>query len=192
VLLGIGIGLAGTPSSNSLTGSVPVTRVGMASGTADLQRDLGGALMTSIFGALLTAGYASAIGAAIATSGKNVTDATQSQLQLSFSSAEDLAAQHPANASQITAAAQSSFLKGDQWAYVAAMVAVAIGMVLVFRFFPKKDAENALRAAYQTQDTGAGATGVSSAPLHVPTPGEGELKEQSGQMLDDGEEPQSA
>ncbi len=55
VLLGTGIGLAGTPSSNSLTGSVPVTRVGMASGTADLQRDLGGALMTSVFGALLTA-----------------------------------------------------------------------------------------------------------------------------------------
>ena len=62
IFLGIGVGLAGTPSSNSLTGSVPVTRVGMASGTADLQRDLGGALMTSIFGALLTAGYATAMG----------------------------------------------------------------------------------------------------------------------------------
>ncbi len=61
-LMGLGVGLAGTPSSNSLTGSVPVRRVGMASGTADLQRDLGGALMTSIFGALLTAGYASAMG----------------------------------------------------------------------------------------------------------------------------------
>jgi hypothetical protein len=41
-LLGIGVGLFGTPASNSLTGSVPVDRVGMASGTADLQRDLGG------------------------------------------------------------------------------------------------------------------------------------------------------
>ena len=30
----------------------------MASGTADLQRDLGGAIMQSTFGALLTAGYA--------------------------------------------------------------------------------------------------------------------------------------
>ena len=39
--MGVGVGLAGTPSSNSLTGSVPVRRVGMASGTADLQRDLG-------------------------------------------------------------------------------------------------------------------------------------------------------
>ena len=59
-LIGIGVGLAGTPASHSLTGSVPVQRAGMASGTADLQRDLGGAIMNSIFGALLTAGYASA------------------------------------------------------------------------------------------------------------------------------------
>jgi MFS transporter, DHA2 family, multidrug resistance protein len=36
------MGFAGTPASHSLTGSVPVRRAGMASGTADLQRDLGG------------------------------------------------------------------------------------------------------------------------------------------------------
>ena len=45
---------------------MPVQRAGMASGTADLQRDLGGAIMQSIFGALLTAGYASAVAGAIA------------------------------------------------------------------------------------------------------------------------------
>ena len=59
-LIGIGVGFAGTPASHSLTGSVPVKRAGMASGTADLQRDLGGAIMQSILGALLTAGYAAA------------------------------------------------------------------------------------------------------------------------------------
>ncbi len=67
-LIGIGVGFAGTPASHSLTGSVPVRRAGMASGTADLQRDLGGAIMQSIFGALLTAGYAAAANAAIASS----------------------------------------------------------------------------------------------------------------------------
>ena len=65
------------PASHSLTGSVPVTRAGMASGTADLQRDLGGAIMQSIFGALLTAGYAAAVSAQIAASDQNVTDSTQ-------------------------------------------------------------------------------------------------------------------
>ena len=154
ILVGIGVGLAGTPSSNSLTGSVPVQRVGMASGTADLQRDLGGALMTSLFGALLAAGYASAMGTAIDESGKNVSESTQSQLQLSYASAENLAAQNPKFADQITTAAQQSFLDGDQWAYLAAMGAVVIGMALVFRFFPRKDDELALRAGYHADDAG--------------------------------------
>ena len=51
IFVGAGVGLAGTPASHSLTGSVPVKRAGMASGTADLQRDLGGAIMQSFFGA---------------------------------------------------------------------------------------------------------------------------------------------
>ena len=169
IFLGIGVGLAGTPSSNSLTGSVPVTRVGMASGTADLQRDLGGALMTSIFGALLTAGYATAMAGVDSAT----TQSTQATLQLSYSSAEDLAAQHSHYASQITAAAQSSFIKGDQWAYLAAMIAIAIGMGLVFRFFPKKDAENALRAEYHAKDTGAGPGGAPTDEVQVPAPGTG-------------------
>jgi len=172
LLLGAGVGLSGTPSSNSLTGSVPVKRVGMASGTADLQRDLGGALMTSIFGALLAAGYASAMGEIIDSSGKNITESTQASLQLSYASAEDLAKQHPQYASQITSAAKQSFLDGDRWAYIAAMVAVLIGMALVFRFFPKKEQEEALRFAYHARDQGADAA-TSPPPLHVPAPGEG-------------------
>ena len=151
--IGIGVGLAGTPASHSLTGSVPVQRAGMASGTADLQRDLGGALMTSIFGALLTAGYASAMGSAITASGKNVTETTQSELTKSFSSAEALAQQYPQYANQITSAAQSSFLQGDQWAYTAGMVAVLVGAALVFFMFPKHEEEERLLAAYHAEDT---------------------------------------
>ena len=92
IFIGAGVGLAGTPASHSLTGSVPVTRAGMASGTADLQRDLGGAIMQSIFGALLTAGYASAVSAQIAASDKDVTSSTQAALTKSFASAEAVAA----------------------------------------------------------------------------------------------------
>jgi len=155
VFIGIGVGLAGTPASHSLTGSVPVERAGMASGTADLQRDLGGALLTSLFGALLAAGYASAMGAAIAAApeGQKVTDSTQSQLQLSFASAENLAEQNPQYASQITAAAKTSFLEGDDWAYAAGVVAILLGAALVFFLFPKKEDEETLLALYHAVDT---------------------------------------
>ena len=151
--IGIGVGLAGTPASHSLTGSVPVQRAGMASGTADLQRDLGGALMTSIFGALLTAGYASAMSAADASD--DVTASTQAALTKSFSSAENLAQQHPSDAASITAAATQSFLEGDQWAYTAGLVAVLGGAALVFFLFPKHEEEERLLAAYHVEDTEA-------------------------------------
>jgi EmrB/QacA subfamily drug resistance transporter len=153
--LGIGVGLAGTPASHSLTGSVPVERVGMASGTADLQRDLGGAIMQSIFGALLTAGYAAAAGAAVAASGKNVNNSVQTELTKSFSSAADTAQRYPASVQdQIIAAAKSSFLKGDQWAYLAGIIAVLLGATLVFLKFPKHEEEERLLAAYHAEDTG--------------------------------------
>ncbi len=168
-LMGMGVGLAGTPSSNSLTGSVPVRRVGMASGTADLQRDLGGALMTSIFGALLTAGYAASMGIAITASGQDVTATTQSELQLSYASAADLAAQYPQYADQITAAAQSSFLDGDQLAYIAGLGAVLIGLGLTFFLFPKKDEELRLRAEFQAEDE-APTAGDTPKPASAPAP----------------------
>src|SRR5262249_15319576 len=142
-LVGTGVGFAGTPASRSLTGAVPVRRVGMASGTADLQRDLGGAVMQSIFGALLTAGYASAFSAAITASSdsSDVSDATQSALTKSFDSAEAIAQQYPQYATQITAAAKQSFLDGDQWAYSAGVLAVLIGAIVVSTWFPARDEE---------------------------------------------------
>jgi MFS family permease len=156
--VGIGVGLAGTPASHSLTGSVPVRRVGMASGTADLQRDLGGAILQSIMGIFLTAGYAAAASASIATSGSNVTQNVESELTKSFSSAATAAQRYPASIQEnIVAAAQSSFLKGDQWAYLAGIVAVLLGAVIVFFLFPKGDAEKRLLAEYAAEDVGGAA-----------------------------------
>lgn len=153
-LMGIGVGLAGTPASHSLTGSVPVTRAGMASGTADLQRDLGGAIMQSIFGALLTAGYAASVAASIgaAPNGDQINASVETQLQKSYASAVETAQQYPDYSAEIIAGAQESFLKGDDWAYAAGIVAVLIGGALVFFKFPKREEERALLAAYQAQD----------------------------------------
>jgi MFS transporter, DHA2 family, multidrug resistance protein len=158
VFIGIGVGFAGTPASHSLTGSVPVRRAGMASGTADLQRDLGGAIMQSIFGALLTAGYAAAVNASIAASDTDVTSSVQNELTKSFSSAADTAQQYPQYANQIIAGAKSSFLDGADWAYTAGIIAVLVGGVIVFFLFPRKDREEQLLAQYHAEDTaGVGA-----------------------------------
>ncbi|HEU5065690.1 MAG TPA: MFS transporter [Gaiellaceae bacterium] len=153
IFIGIGVGFAGTPASHSLTGSVPVRRAGMASGTADLQRDLGGAIMQSIFGAVLTAGYAAAAGSLISSSGKDIAPSTQAELTKSFSSAADTASRYPESTQDaIVSGARTAFLQGDQWAYTAGIVAIVLGAAIVFFLFPKRDEEERLLAEYHAQD----------------------------------------
>ena len=173
-LVGAGVGFAGTPASHSLTGSVPVKRAGMASGTADLQRDLGGAIMQSILGAILTAGYAAAVASAVASSPEKalVTNSVQSELEKSFSSAADTAQRYPHYAAQITAGAKESFLQGADHAYLAGIIAILLGATLVFFRFPKREREEQLLAEYHAQDTArreepaATAAGTRRAAIH--------------------------
>ena len=170
--IGAGVGFAGTPASHSLTGSVPVERAGMASGTADLQRDLGGAIMQSILGALLTAGYAAAVTKAIAGSpeASTITDSTQNALTKSFSSAANFAQQpqYQQYSKQIVAGAKQSFIDGQDWAYLAGIIAILLGATLVFIFFPKQHHEDELLATYRAEDRAASrgnaAAGHAGAP----------------------------
>jgi EmrB/QacA subfamily drug resistance transporter len=163
LLMGIGVGFAGTPASRSLTGSVPVRRAGMASGTADLQRDLGGAILQSVFGALLTAGYAASFSQQIAASpqASHVSERVQNELTKSFSSAASTAEQYPEYAHQIAAAARQSFLDGGDWTYAAGIVAVLVGTAVVFFLFPRHDDELALLDRFHAEDAepAAGALG---------------------------------
>jgi EmrB/QacA subfamily drug resistance transporter len=162
--VGIGVGFAGTPASHSLTGSVPVQRAGMASATADLQRDLGGAIMQSILGALLTAGYAAAFASSIAASpnADQVSTDVQSELTKSFASAANTAEQYPQYAPDIIAAAKTSFIDGADWAYVAGIVAIVLGAAIVFFCFPKGPAEKELLAEYHDADVAAAKAAATS------------------------------
>jgi len=55
---------------------------------------------------------------------------------------------------------------------VAAIVAILIGMALIYRFFPKKQEEDALRASYEAARRGTGDDGSAEpAPAHVGAPG---------------------
>ena len=86
----------------------------------------------------------------------------QAQLTKSFAGAEAIAQQYPKYTDQITAAAKTSFLQGDEWAYAAGVVAVLLGAVLVVFLFPKRDEEQRLLAQYQRADSSSDASGVAS------------------------------
>jgi MFS family permease len=154
--VGFGVGIAGTPASQSLTTSVPVRRVGMASGTADLQRDLGGAIIQSLLGALLTAGYATAIAGEVgrgeAASQQQVSDQVVSVLQKSYGAAADVAARYPQYEQQIIAAAREAFVAGQAKAFGAAIILGLLGVAVVATFFPRKAREQELIAEYHRID----------------------------------------
>ena len=63
------------------------------------------------------------------------------------------ASRYPTSAQdQIIAAAKTAFLQGDQWAYLAGLVAVVLGAALVFFMFPNRNEERRLLADYQAED----------------------------------------
>jgi MFS family permease len=153
-LIGLGVGIAGTPASHALTNSVPVTKVGMASGTGDLQRDLGGAIMQSILGAILGAGYARSIAADIAAEPsavqQQITSETAAALAKSFGSATDLASRYPGYSEPIIAAARQSFLDGANGAYLVGIIAMVGGAALVWFLFPRRDREREMYQQFGT------------------------------------------
>jgi hypothetical protein len=77
------------------------------------------------------------------------------ELTMSYAGAMTVAAEYPQYADQITAAAKTAFLAGDDQAYIAGIIAVLIGAALVYFLFPKKDDEGKLLMSYQEKDMAA-------------------------------------
>jgi hypothetical protein len=123
--------------------------------------------MQSLFGALLAAGYAASVATQLAgdPNADQISTSTQAQLQLSYGDAETIAAQYPQYADAITSGAKTAFLAGDQWAYLAGIIAVLIGAALVFLRFPRHAEERDLLAEYHREDTGQ----ASADPITAPT-----------------------
>jgi MFS transporter, DHA2 family, multidrug resistance protein len=150
-VLGLGIGLAGPPSSSSLMGSVPVARAGMGSASNDLQRDFGGALFQAVMGTLLAVEYTSYFTKAFAAlppqQAQQLSQQAVATISHSFTGAEQVAKQFPqAQAQQLVAAAQQAFVDGKTAAILFAVLASLIGLVVVLLLYPNKQDEEATYA----------------------------------------------
>ena len=153
--IGIGVGFAGTPASHSLTGSVPVharghgvghRRPAARPGRRDHAVDLRRAAHRRLRGGDGGGDRASPDSAQVTDSvAEPAHEVLRQRRRTSRSSTRS-------TRRQITAAAKTSFLQGDQWAYTAGIVAVLLGAALVFFLFPKKDEEEQLLARYHAED----------------------------------------
>lgn len=159
LFIGNGAAFAMTPASRALTESTPIRRVGMASATSDLQRDLGGSIMQALLGAVLAAGFAASFARQIAASAEaqSVSAEVTQALQASYASALRVAEQYPQYATQITQGATQSLLDGAFFAYLIGAVAIVVGATVVAIFLPGFAREQELVAGYAREDADSAA-----------------------------------
>ncbi len=155
VLVGIGVGLAGTP------GVAVAHRIGARPAGGAWRRacricsatSAGGAILQSTLGAILTAGYASQLQKTIASSPQadQVSHETEAALTKSFSSAEVLAERYPQYADQIIGAARDAFVHGGQPRLRRRRGDRAGGCRRRVLLLPKHEGERAAMAEYAKQ-----------------------------------------
>lgn len=127
--MGIGMGLAMTPSTEAITSSLPRAKQGVASALNDVTRELGTALGVALLGALVAGGYRSAIDGKLAGIPQEAADTAREGI----ANAVEVAPATGTHAPSLVDAAQQSFVDGWQqamWAGVAVMAALLVYVAL--------------------------------------------------------------
>ncbi len=136
VVIGLGMGLAMAPATDSIMGSIPPEKAGVGSAVNDTTREVGGALGVAILGSITTALYASRVAAHprfadLAAASPEAAAAVRSSVGAAALVAEEL----PADlAATLTDAANAAFMYGIHRALVVGAL-VALGGALVALFF---------------------------------------------------------
>ncbi|MFD5202246.1 MFS transporter [Streptomyces sp. NPDC058375] len=121
--MGLGMGLAMTPSTEAITGALPRERQGVASALNDVTREFGTALGVALLGALLSAGYRSAIDPRLAGIPEGPADIARGGVANAVEAANGAGL----HAQELIRAGRESFVDGWQnamWAGVAVMAAL--------------------------------------------------------------------
>lgn len=127
VVMGLGMGLAMTPSTEAITSSLPREQQGVASALNDVARELGSALGIALLGAVFTTGYSNAINSHL--EGIPVGDADTARKGITSARAIANAA-HPYS-KELFRFAQESFVRGWQHAMWAGVILMTIVLVYV-------------------------------------------------------------
>ncbi|MFV2104469.1 MFS transporter [Micromonospora sp. LOL_024] len=129
VAMGLGMGLAMTPSTEAITSALPRSQQGVASALNDVTREFGTALGVALLGAVLAAGYRSALGPRLEGLPADTAETAREGVSNALAVADTAGPQ----AAALVTAAKESFVDGWQqgmWVGVGVM-AVLLVVVLV-------------------------------------------------------------
>ena len=129
LVLATGIGLCMSPSTMTITESLPQDKQGVASALNDTVRELGGAVGIALLGSLVGAGYRSSVSSATANLSPELAHRVEDGIGSAFGAAGDLGADAP----QVLDAARDALVDGwrlSMWVGVG-LAAIAFVFLLV-------------------------------------------------------------
>ena len=130
LMLGMGIGLAMTPATDSVMGSLPLAKASVGSAVNDAARTTGGALGVAVLGSILASGY------------RGDMDGAPAAAHESLAGALALAARTGNH--DLAATAQQAFVNGMHSAVVIAAVIAFAGALVALVFLPSREPAPAL------------------------------------------------
>lgn len=129
IAMGLGAGLAMTPSTEAITSALPRQEQGVASALNDLTRELGAALGIALIGGLLAAGYRTAISTRLDGVPTDLADTARDGI----ANATAVSSTAGSYSQQILTAAHEAFIAGWQhamWVGVAVIAALVLFILI--------------------------------------------------------------
>jgi EmrB/QacA subfamily drug resistance transporter len=135
LILGMGIGLAMTPATDSVMGSLPLAKASVGSAVNDAARTAGGALGVAVLGSVLSSGYRADMDAVSAGA------AAHDSLSGALATAARIGG---ATGDRLAATAQEAFLNGMHAAVLVAAGIALVGALVALVFLPSREAAPAV------------------------------------------------
>jgi EmrB/QacA subfamily drug resistance transporter len=142
IVMGLGMGLSMTPSTEAITSSLPREQQGVASALNDIAREFGSALGIALLGGVMNAGYSHAINARLA----GVPADAAFAVRKGIAGALAIAKENRPYSKALFRAAQESFVQGWRQAMWAGVIVMAIILVYVLVRGPERISSNLLES----------------------------------------------
>ena len=135
LVLGLGMGTAMAPATESIMGSLPLAKAGVGSAMNDTTRQIGGALGVAILGSIFSSVYSSSLAASAAEVPAKVAEAATSSL----GEALRVAGQIGGRAGEaLVTAAKTSFIQGMDRALVVGAAVALLGALVSLIWLPAR------------------------------------------------------
>ncbi|WP_116995897.1 DHA2 family efflux MFS transporter permease subunit [Desertimonas flava] len=136
-VVGLGMGLAMTPSSTAITESLPADRQGVASALNDTVREIGGAVGVALLGSILNAAYSDAVSPAVDGLPADTAHTVEDGIGPALAAAREMG---PAGES-VASAARAAFVSAWSNAMWAGVAIAGIGLAWVVLRGPARRTE---------------------------------------------------